>query len=134
MPAVLARDARSRPAGTRLTPGALMAAKRGTYVIRDGKLVLKALAAPLDSQRRGPKSGLTCPNYINDGLPDIRHPSSGKIYSSKAAFRAETRARGLTEVGNEDFPCRDEAPMEGPSVVDDIKMAYDAIERGETSQ
>jgi hypothetical protein len=107
-------------------------AKRTTYVFRDGQLVEKGLVPPLDGQRRGPRSGLKTPHYISDGLPDIAHPSSGKIYSSKAAFRAETRARGLTEIGNEDFPERVEAPMPGPSVEEDIKMAYEALERGES--
>lgn len=109
-----------------------MPVKRGTYVIRDGKLVLKHLAQPLDGQRRGPRSALPTPHYISDGLPDIPHPSSGKIYSSKAAFRAETKARGLVEVGNEDFSPRQEVPVEGPSVAEDIAMTYDRLAAGET--
>jgi hypothetical protein len=97
--------------------------------MRDGKLVLKHLATPLDP--KGPRSALPTPHYISDSLPDIVHPSSGKRYSSKAAFRAETRARGLTEVGNESFPERKEVPLDpiGP----DIARAYDQLASGEVS-
>lgn len=102
--------------------------KRGTYVLRDGVLVRKELAAPL--QQRGPRSGLPRPHYISDSLPDIVHPSNGKIYSSKAAFRAETHARGLTEVGNEKFPARTEVAVEGPSVAEDIARTYDSLASG----
>ena len=38
---------------------------------------------------------------ISDTMPAVVHPSNGRMYDSKSAFRAETRARGLTEVGNE---------------------------------
>lgn len=107
-----------------------MAAKRGTYVIRDGVAVLKHLAAPLDGQRRGPRSGLSKPHYINDSLPDIPHPSSGKVYSSKAAFREETRARGLVEVGNEDFSPREDVPVDGSSIAEDIGQAYERLSQG----
>ena len=38
---------------------------------------------------------------ISDTMDLMVHPSNGKYYDSKSRFRAETRARGLTEVGNE---------------------------------
>ncbi len=107
-----------------------MPAKRTTYVMRDGKLVEKGLAAPLDQQRRGPRSALPTPGYISDALDYVVHPSNGEVYTSKAAFRAETAARGLTEVGNEDFPERVEAPMEGPSVQEDIARAHEKLSAG----
>jgi hypothetical protein len=40
-------------------------------------------------------------HVIGDEMPAVTHPSNGKYYTSKSKFRAETRARGLTEVGNE---------------------------------
>lgn len=39
--------------------------------------------------------------YIPDEMPPTKHPLTGKYYTSKAKFRAETTARGYQEVGNE---------------------------------
>lgn len=41
------------------------------------------------------------PSVISDYLPDLRHPSTGKVMDSKSQFRAVTRANGCVEVGNE---------------------------------
>jgi hypothetical protein len=38
-------------------------------------------------------------NVINDEMPPTRSPITGKIYTSKAALRAEYKAYGATEVG-----------------------------------
>lgn len=102
---------------------------RASYVIRDGKLVPKHMATPL--QHRGPRSGLPRPHVISDTI-ELRHPSNGKIYQSKKAFRDETRARGLTEMGNEAFPA-ERVPTDAEvarEVAGDIAEAYDAIENG----
>lgn len=40
---------------------------------------------------------------ISDEMPAAEHVD-GRFYTSKAAFRAVTRANGLTEVGNEKLP------------------------------
>lgn len=40
-------------------------------------------------------------NYISDIMEPTRHMADGKYYTSKAAFRAATRAAGCVEVGNE---------------------------------
>lgn len=107
---------------------------RTSYVWRDGKFVPKHLAAPL--QPRGPRSDLATPAVIGDGIGGIQglvNPSDGKYYTSKAQMRAENRARGLTEVGNESFPER-KAPSEAQvaaEVAADVAQAYDAIASGE---
>lgn len=67
---------------------------RDTFVMRNGELVPKRLAEPLMPTERGPQ-------VISDTMPAMVHPSNGKMYDSKSRFRAETRARGLVEVGNE---------------------------------
>jgi len=46
------------------------------------------------------RSNLSAPMIIGDETPPLEHVD-GKFYTSKAAFRAVTRAHGLTEVGNE---------------------------------
>jgi hypothetical protein len=38
-------------------------------------------------------------NIINDEMPPTRSPITGKMYTSKAALRAEYKAHGATEVG-----------------------------------
>lgn len=41
-------------------------------------------------------------NYvINDSMPPTEHMIDGRIYESKSAFRAVTKAHGCIEVGNE---------------------------------
>ncbi len=69
----------------------------GPWVYRNGELVEKCEAAPLP---RGPRSGVACPSYISDGLPDLIGPG-GRPYSSKSELRGEYKARGLVEVGND---------------------------------
>ncbi len=46
------------------------------------------------------RSSLPCPYLIADEMPAIEQVD-GRMYTSKAAFRAVGRAHGLTEVGNE---------------------------------
>lgn len=82
-----------------------------TYVLRDGELVLKHEAAP---RNHGPR-------VITDTMPAMVHPCNGKRYDSKSAFRAETRARGLVEVGNETQ--RDTRRMDLPPLKADIARA-----------
>src|SRR5690349_10295667 len=64
-----------------------------TYVMRNGQLVEKHLAAP-----RGP--GFVR-GVISDHIPDLVHPATGKKMDSKSAFRAVTKAHGMIEMGNE---------------------------------
>lgn len=108
---------------------------RATYVFRDGKLVPKHLAPPLDRHARGPGSSLGRPMVISDnlgGIQGLRHPSTGEFMDSKSRFRAETRARGLTEMGNEAFPVRraqSEAEL-AREIAADAAEVYDMLEAG----
>lgn len=43
-------------------------------------------------------------NLISDVLPDVRHPSTGKVYSSKSRYYADTRAMGKEIMGNDMGP------------------------------
>jgi hypothetical protein len=105
--------------------------------MRDGKLVPKHLARPLHEIKA--RSSLPRPNVIGDsigGIEGLVNPSDGRRYTSKAQMRAENRARGLTEVGNESFPER-KAPSEAQiaaEVAADVAMAYDALANGATVQ
>ena len=74
---------------------------RETLVLRNGKWLRKQDAPPLHAARDAPM-------VIGDTLPGgaLRHPSTGKMMDSKSRFRAETRARGCVEVGNDVRPTR----------------------------
>lgn len=62
-------------------------------------------------------------HYIPDEMAPAKHPCNGKVYTSKKAFRDETRARGCIEVGNETTI----KPRQ--MIVPDKKERREAIER-----
>lgn len=64
------------------------------YVYRNGRLVEKHLAG----SRHTPSSA---PSVIRDEMDATRHMGTGKFFTSKAKFRAETKAIGAVEVGND---------------------------------
>jgi hypothetical protein len=69
---------------------------------------------------------------LGDGVDGMWHPATGEWIDSKAKFRAETAARGLTEMGNEAFPVN-RGPTEAEikaEVARDIADTYDQIEAG----
>jgi len=105
-----------------------------TYVWRDGKWIDKRLAPP--PAPPAARSELPIPMYISDkigdGINGMWHPATGEWIDSKAKFRAETAARGLTEMGNEAFPVN-RGPTEAEikaEVARDIADTYDQIEAG----
>ncbi len=75
--------------------------RRTTYVMRGGKIVDKATAPPLNIS--------TDPRIyvIGDVMEPMRHQATGRMYDSKARFRADTRAAGCVEVGNDPAIRRD---------------------------
>jgi hypothetical protein len=64
------------------------------FVMRNGKLVDRARAAPLHSRREAVQ-------VMGDEMDATRHMADNRMYTSKAKFRAATRAHGCIEVGNE---------------------------------
>jgi hypothetical protein len=72
---------------------------RGTWVMRNGQLVEKG--GPLDVRPVVARSGLPLPFIASDTMEPIQHPCTGEYLSSKAQFRAVTRAHGCIEVGND---------------------------------
>ena len=60
-----------------------------TYVIRDGELVEKHLAEPIDAF-----------HYISDHMEPLLHHAAMRRIDSKSEFRRETKAHGCVEVGD----------------------------------
>lgn len=97
---------------------------RGTFVLRNGTLVPKDEAEPLRS--RGPASGLARPYVIGDGM-ELRSMHDGQFYTSKAKYRAELRANGLTEIGNEKIGARRGPDLKPGGVKDDIRRSISEL-------
>lgn len=87
-----------------------------TYVFRDGRLVEKRHAIP------APRI------HVVSDAAEFRSQFDGAIYTSKRRYRAELRARGLIEVGNE-RAAFEPRPFEPPSAVADIKAAIETARR-----
>lgn len=96
-----------------------------TFVLRRGKLVEKHQAEPL-------MRGNTAPNVISDIMPATRHMASGRYHTSKAAFRAETKAYGCVEVGNDSslLKPRTPIPLSREKRRDDIRRTIYELRNG----
>jgi len=91
---------------------------RETYVLRNGELVPKSEAAPLNTHY-----------VVSDTMTPLRHPITGKMMDSKSAFRAVTRAHGCTEIGNDQMTDRRPQTTHLPRVGADIARAWDQLSR-----
>jgi hypothetical protein len=91
---------------------------REVYVYRDGKLVPKSQAVPLNAPSH---------SIITDTMPETWHPADGKHYDSKSKFRRVTRARGCIEVGTErQKDCR----QFDRNARDDVRCAIEMVRQG----
>lgn len=89
---------------------------RETYVLRNGELVPKHLAAPLS-----PGSG---PFVISDTMEPIRSMADGKMYNSKSVYARSVKAAGCEIIGNDTVPRR---RTEMPPVREDIRRAIQQL-------
>lgn len=90
-----------------------------TYVFRNGEVVDRETAPPLHVSS-------SAFSAISDEMAPTRHMADGKRYTSKAKFRAATRAHGCIEVGNETahlLKPRKAIPLDRGKRVADIKQA-----------
>ena len=96
-----------------------------TYVLRHGKWYEKSEAPPL-------VSGNDAPNVISDIMDATRHMASGRYHTSKAAFRAETKAYGCVEVGNDSslLKPRQPVPLSREKRRDDIRRTIYELRNG----
>ena len=92
---------------------------RETYVYRDGKLIPKHLAPPLQAPRG---AGL---QVIRDIEPFRNIAVDGAIIGGRKQRRDMMRAHGLIEVGTERLKQnKTEFPENRRDVVNDLKQAY----------
>jgi hypothetical protein len=98
---------------------------RATYVLRNGELVEKHLAAPLHAS----PSDLGAPQVIRDGMEPTFNHATGRLYDSKRAFERDTRRAGCVIVGDERRP--EHQPARRPAGLDrpgaDIKRAIEQL-------
>ncbi len=101
---------------------------KDTYVMRGGVLVRKHRAISLPM-----KGGGNRVYVISDTMPPTKHMGTGKIHDSKAAFRADTRAVGCVEVGNDPAARRDNpakrAEVPTSDIVQDVKRSIAELNR-----
>lgn len=72
--------------------------------LQNGRKVYRRMSEPTGMAR----SNLPCPMLIRDEMPETEHPCTGRLFTSKSAFRAVTKAHGCIEVGND--PSRFKTP------------------------
>jgi hypothetical protein len=79
------------------------------------------------------RSHLATPMVISDTMDPVQHPCTGQYMTSKSAFRAETKAHGCIEVGNDPARLR---PRQKPrpdrkAIRDSLSKARARFNRGE---
>ena len=95
---------------------------RGTFVMRNGKLVPKHKAAPRHLKR--------VTGVISDDLgAHLEHHgyADGRRTDSKSKFRQWTKDAGLTERGNDREPTR---PVRDPDLRRDVAQALEMVKNG----
>ena len=67
---------------------------------------------------------------ISDSMEPLKHHGSGRTIDSKSRFRAETRALGLIEIGNEPIKPRTPIKLDKRQRRDDIKRTIYQLRNG----
>jgi len=72
---------------------------------------------------------------ISDTMAPLRHMATGKMYDSKAAFRADTKASGCIELGNDPSlgKARKPIPLSREKRREDIQRSIYNIRNGRSS-
>ena len=102
-----------------------------TYVLRDGELIEKDYAPPLTAT--GPRSHLPSPHFISDHMEATVHMADGRVFTSKKAFRDNTRAHGCIEVGDQkDYgkKRKSQPKLDKRQRKDDIRNAVNELKNG----
>ena len=79
----------------------------------------------------GPKyQGAAAPFVISDTMDPLKHHATGAIIDSKSKFRANTKASGCVELGNEPVRSRKPIRLDNRQRRDDIKRAVYNLRNG----
>jgi hypothetical protein len=105
--------------------------QRGTFVYRNGELVLKQRAEPLNYGFLSRSDFVAAP-MLNLDTMEMRSMADGKVYTSKSHYRASLKAHGYREVGNEIAAHVAEATAERPRppIQTDLVDAYKKVREG----
>lgn len=100
---------------------------RDTFVMRKNsrgkmRVVSKRRAAPLNA-RTDPRVYV-----IGDVMDPARHMGTGRMHDSKAKFRADTRATGCVEAGNDPALRRPAPSYRPPDLVPYVQRAIGMLE------
>jgi hypothetical protein len=91
----------------------------------------KDLSMPAKVRQAPPRSDLPCPQVLSDAMDAVQSQVTGKFYESKSALRAEYKATGHIEKGNDKRPPW-KMPRTSPAVIrDSVRKAAARVERGE---
>lgn len=92
----------------------------------------KEIVLPTKPEREAPKrSDLPCPRLASDIMEPVQSQVSGKMYDSKSALRAEYRATGHIEKGNDVRPPWKMPRTSREQVRATVQKARARVERGE---
>lgn len=90
---------------------------RTTFVIRDGQLVEKRYAAPVNAS----------PYVISDGMDATLNMANGQTYDSKRAYQKAVRAAGCEIVGNDPSISQPHRHQEMSDPSRDVRQAYEQL-------
>ncbi len=93
---------------------------RTTYVIRDGELVDKRQAAPLNAKAEAPM-------VRPDGMGPMRSMADGRVYDSRSAYYASVRAAGCDIAGDARAAFERRRDFDPGRAAQDIKMAIEQL-------
>lgn len=91
----------------------------------------KEIVVPVKVRPEPKRSDLPMPMVISDEMPAIQSQATGKFYDSKAALRAEYRATGHIEIGNDKRPPFKKPRVTRAEVKKTVQKAAARVERGE---
>lgn len=74
--------------------------------------------------------GTSAPYVISDTMNPVKHMGTGRMIDSKAKFRADTRASGCVEIGNESIKPRQSIPLDRGQRREAIKRAVYELRNG----
>lgn len=78
-----------------------------------------------------PRSSLPCPQVLSDAMDAVQSQVSGKFYDSKSALRAEYKATGHIEKGNDTRPPWKMPRTPRAVIRETVRKAAARVERGE---